>query len=225
MSHFVSLIGELTLRRSLTSLLAERHLSPETILDVIQFFTKNTWDSQVASIIYHQNNFLFVTRSRPDYATRTQPIKVLLTTLCWGSVRGVLGSVALNYLVDSVIAAQREVNLENVIAWLHQSQDSLDFLALLLLCGSLFHVFDERILNNLTSAVEEIFNLDWKINNFGLKMSQSSKFSPCRRIWGFEPLGCVEGAQGSDGPSRPDFAGGSEQPAEFSTTPCWRLVP
>lgn len=70
----------------------------------------------------------------------------------------VLGTVAGDDFVNSVITTQWEVNLNYVIARLHQSQDSFDFLALLLERGSLLHVLDERVLDNLAPAVEEIFD-------------------------------------------------------------------
>lgn len=170
-------------------------------------FCLNTWTRHGIFFTLHVK--------KTDYATKT-----LLTSFCGSSVRRVLSSVAGNNFIDSIVTTQREVDFYDVITGLHQSQDSLHLFALLLVRGSLFHVFDKRILDNLTSTMEEIFNLDWKINIFGLITPQTCECLPCQRIWGFELSGCVGDVRESDDPSRLGF--GSKQPAKFSPTPCWQ---
>lgn len=83
-----------------------------------------------------------------------------------------LGSVTSDDFVDAVVAAQREVDLEDVVAGLHQSQDSLHLLSLLIERCLLLHVLDERVLHDLTSSVEEIFDLD------GRKIDKNDFSSP-----------------------------------------------
>lgn len=87
---------------------------------------------------------------------------IRLTSFGWRTMGRVLGTVAVDDLVDAVVATQREVDLENVIARLHQSQDAFDFLSLLLERRSFLHVLDERVLDDLTAAVEEVFDLHGK---------------------------------------------------------------
>lgn len=53
-----------------------------------------------------------------------------LTSFRGSTVDRVLGAIAGDDLVDAVVSAQWEVNLQNVVAWLHQAEDSLDFFAL-----------------------------------------------------------------------------------------------
>lgn len=94
-----------------------------------------------------------------------------------------LSTVAGDDLVDPAVSTQREVDLQNVVAGLHQSQNTLNFFALFFDGGSLLHVFDKRVLDDLTSAVEEIFDLvdtKRKINKLIREHQNSS--SPCRKI-------------------------------------------
>lgn len=69
-----------------------------------------------------------------------------------------LGAVAGDHLVVARISAQREGNLDDVVAWLHQHQDALDPLALLLQGDASLHVFDHLLLADLTGAVEEVLD-------------------------------------------------------------------
>lgn len=87
---------------------------------------------------------------------------IRLTSFGWRAMSRMLGTIAVDDLVDAVVATQREVDLENVIARLHQSQDAFDFLSLLLERCTLLHVLDERVLDDLTAAVEEVFDLHGK---------------------------------------------------------------
>ena len=58
-------------------------------------------------------------------------------------MRGVLSTISVDDLVDSVVTTQWEVNFEDVIAWLHKAQDSLHLLALLFERSTLLHVLDQ----------------------------------------------------------------------------------
>lgn len=89
-----------------------------------------------------------------------------LTSFGGSAVNGVLGAIAGDDLVNAVVSAQWEVDFQDVVAWLHQTEDSLDFLALFFQSWALLHVLDQRILNDLATAVKEVFNLDFeKIDN------------------------------------------------------------
>lgn len=139
---------------------------------------------------------------------------------------GVLGAIASDNLVDAIVATQREVNLNDVVAWLHQSQDALHLLALLVDIRSLLHVLNQRVFHNLTAAVEKVFDLNLgeilrkidKIESF-----KSRELVPCRRIWGFELLGCAEGVLEFGGPTCSGSAGCLESavlwPAPLATSP------
>lgn len=87
-----------------------------------------------------------------------------LTSFRGSTVSRVLGAIAGDDLVDAVVSAQGEVDLQDVVAWLHQAKDSLDFLALLFQSRALLHVLDQRILDDLATTVKEIFNLNFGKN-------------------------------------------------------------
>lgn len=53
-----------------------------------------------------------------------------LTSFGGSAMNGVLGAIAGDDLVNAVVSAQWEVDFQDVVAWLHQTEDSLDFLAL-----------------------------------------------------------------------------------------------
>lgn len=96
-----------------------------------------------------------------DYATRKSPLAVCLelTSFGWDSVSRMLSTVAVDDLVDSVIAAKWEIDLKDVITWLHESQDSLNLFTLLLNGGTFLHVLDQRVFDDLAATVEEVFDL------------------------------------------------------------------
>lgn len=70
-----------------------------------------------------------------------------------------LCTIASDNLINSIVTTQWEVNFENMIAWLHERKNALDFVALLFDGGALLHVSDERVLDDLTTAMEEVFDL------------------------------------------------------------------
>jgi len=73
-------------------------------------------------------------------------------------VGAVLGAVAGDHLVVAGIAAQGEGDLDDVVAGLHQHEDALHLL-LLLVAGQLaLHVVHQRFLGDLAAAMEEILD-------------------------------------------------------------------
>lgn len=74
---------------------------------------------------------------------------VVLTSLGGGPVDTVLGTVSLDELVVAGVTAHGEGHLQDVVAALHQHEDSLD-LALLLVLGQLaLHLLDQLVLGHL----------------------------------------------------------------------------
>jgi len=73
-------------------------------------------------------------------------------------VGAVLGPVTGDHLVVAGIAAQGEGDLDDVVAGLHQHEDALHLL-LLLVAGQLaLHVIDEGLLGDLATAVKEVLD-------------------------------------------------------------------
>lgn len=70
-----------------------------------------------------------------------------------------LCTIASDNLIHSIVTTQWEVNFEDMIAWLHERKNSLDFVALLIDGGALLHISDQRVLDDLTTAMEEVFDL------------------------------------------------------------------
>jgi hypothetical protein len=71
----------------------------------------------------------------------------------------VLSAITSDDFVHAIVTSEREVNLQNVIARLHEAKDTLDFLALLFECGAFLHVIDQRVFDDLATAMEEVFDL------------------------------------------------------------------
>lgn len=91
-------------------------------------------------------------------ASFDQQIFPVLTSLGRGPVDTVLGTVSLDELVVAGITAHGEGHLQDVVAALHQHQDSLH-LALLLLLGQLaLHLVDQLVLGDLAGPVEEVLD-------------------------------------------------------------------
>lgn len=82
----------------------------------------------------------------------------VLTSLGRRPVHTVLRPVALDELVVAGVTAHGEGDLQNVVAALHQHEDSLH-LALLLLLGQLaLHLVHQLVLSHLARAVEEVLD-------------------------------------------------------------------
>lgn len=91
-------------------------------------------------------------------ASFDQQIFPVLTSLGRGPVDTVLGTVSLDELVVAGITAHGEGHLQDVVAALHQHQDSLH-LALLLLLGQLaLHLVDQLVLGDLAGPMEEVLD-------------------------------------------------------------------
>lgn len=73
------------------------------------------------------------------------------------TMRAVLRAVAGDHLVVAGVAAQREADLDDVVAALHQHQDTLHLLLALLQAGAL-DVFDQLVLGDLAAAMEEVLD-------------------------------------------------------------------
>lgn len=73
---------------------------------------------------------------------------------------GVLRTVASDHFVDTGVASKRERSLENVIARLHQHQDTLDLLLTLLDGGTgpLPDVLHQLVLDDLAGTMEEVLH-------------------------------------------------------------------
>lgn len=71
---------------------------------------------------------------------------------------GVLGPVALDHLVVPGVPAQRELYLDDVVAGLHEHEDSLDLLLLLVDGDASLHVVHELLLDDLAGPVEEVLD-------------------------------------------------------------------
>jgi hypothetical protein len=99
-----------------------------------------------------------------EISARQEDGKRWLTSFGWCSMGRVLSAVSVDDFVDTVVTSEWEVDLEDVVAGLHQRQDSLDFLTLLLDGDFFLHLGDERVLDNLTTAMEEVFDLDVEKN-------------------------------------------------------------
>lgn len=69
-----------------------------------------------------------------------------------------LRAVSADHLIISGVAAQRELDLDDVVARLHQVQDTADLLLLLLDGDPRLHVLDQLVLNDLARPVEEVFH-------------------------------------------------------------------
>ena len=70
----------------------------------------------------------------------------------------VLGTVALDELVVASVTAHWEGDLQDVVAALHQHEDSLDLTLLLLLGQLALHLFDQLVLGHLAGTVEEVLH-------------------------------------------------------------------
>lgn len=69
-----------------------------------------------------------------------------------------LSAVAENHFVIARVTTQRELDLEDVVAWLHQLQDTGNLLFLLLDGDPGFHVLNELVFDNLAGSVEEVLD-------------------------------------------------------------------
>lgn len=83
---------------------------------------------------------------------------ILCTSFGGNPVCAVLGTVAGNHFVVASITTQWECNLDDVVAGLHKHQNTLHLLLLLVQRHLALHVFDEAILGNLTTAMEEVLD-------------------------------------------------------------------
>lgn len=104
---------------------------------------------------FSRENFPFTELGTPQKKKKKTQKKRSLTSLGGGAVGAVLGPVAGDHLVVAGISAQRERDLDDVVAGLHQHQDSLDLLALLLDRRLALHVLDHLLLADLAGPVEE----------------------------------------------------------------------
>jgi len=75
-------------------------------------------------------------------------------------VGGVLSAVPGDHLVVAGVAPEREHGLEDVVAGLHQHQDTLDLLLALLDrdAGPLADILDQLVLDDLAGAVKEVLH-------------------------------------------------------------------
>lgn len=71
----------------------------------------------------------------------------------------VLSAITSDDFVNAVVTSEREVDLDDVVAGLHETQNSLHLFTFLFERGALLHVFDERVLDDLAPTVKEIFDL------------------------------------------------------------------
>lgn len=73
---------------------------------------------------------------------------------------GMLGSIARDQLIIPRVTSERKRGLDNVVAWLHEHEDALDFFLAFLEghAGSFTNVLDEFVLDDLTGPVEEILD-------------------------------------------------------------------
>lgn len=87
-----------------------------------------------------------------------QCIKPLaLTSFGWGSMCAMLCTIARNHFIVTGIATQWKRNLNDVVASLHQHQNSLHGLLALLQTVAL-NGFDQFVFGNLAAPMEEIFD-------------------------------------------------------------------
>lgn len=70
----------------------------------------------------------------------------------------VLSTVSSDHLVVTTVAAHWERDLQDVVAALHQHQDTLHFLPLVFHAHSPFHLLHQLVLGDLTGAVEEVLH-------------------------------------------------------------------
>lgn len=75
-------------------------------------------------------------------------------------MRGMLRSISGYHFVVARVALQGEGRLEDVVAGLHEHEDSLDLLFALLdaLARPFSDIFDELVLDDLTGPVEEVLH-------------------------------------------------------------------
>lgn len=81
-----------------------------------------------------------------------------LTSLGRGPVHGMLGTVTLDQLVVASVTADGEGHLQDVVAVLHQHQDSLHLTLLLLLRQLALHLLDQLVLGHLAGTVKEVLD-------------------------------------------------------------------
>lgn len=103
-------------------------------------------------------------------------MKLKLTSLRRRTMSRVLSTIASNNLVDAIVTSQWEVDLDDVIAGLHELENSLDFVALLLDGGALLHVGDERVFDDLAATMEEVFDLSWKLGSKSILFTGQKNF-------------------------------------------------
>lgn len=82
-----------------------------------------------------------------------------LTSFSWGTMSRMLCTVTRDNLVNSIVTSKWEVDFDNMVARLHKLQNSLHLVSLFFNGRAFLHVSDQRILDNLTSSMEEVFNL------------------------------------------------------------------
>lgn len=102
------------------------------------------------------------------------------TSFAWCSMSGVLSTIASDHFVVARVASHRKRSLENVVARLHQHQDTLDFL-LALLYGQprpLADILDQLLLDDLAGAVEEVLH---HVEELGIRR-RGHVFQPLRDL-------------------------------------------
>lgn len=69
-----------------------------------------------------------------------------------------LSTVSSDHLVVTTVTAHRERDLQDVVATLHQHQDTLHFLPFVFHAQAAFHLLHQLVLGDLTGAMEEVLH-------------------------------------------------------------------
>lgn len=81
-----------------------------------------------------------------------------ITSFGGRAMAGVLRAISLDHLVVSGVTTQRELDLDDVVARLHQHEDALHLLLLVVDAHAALHVLHQLVLHHLARPVEEVLD-------------------------------------------------------------------